>query len=226
MNSPYADRVDKTGVYGFNVAAARRLLETHGWSISSEGSHCVRPGRRRSECGAGIAKGAKLAFHLSYYPGTAAVQLQDQLIAADGAKVGITITSTPLDSLFSNIVRCKAGTPACKWVLGEDGGWTPSAYPVDPALFGISSSADVMSYNSAANVRNMNAAMYVDSPKGERAYQNYLARELPLLWVPTPDMQVSAISTKLAHIGGQEPTLGITPENWVLSPGSGGASSS
>lgn len=218
VNSPYADKTDKDGVYPYSPSAARTLLKDHGWSVSSSGTKCTRPGSGSSDCGVGIPSGATIRLHLTYYSGTVAVQLQDELIASDASRVGISISlsSEPLGAVFSAISQCKPNSSACSWVMGEYGGWTPFAYPIDPGLFGISSAFDAMSYNNPTNNKNMRAVIYSGSPNAERAYENFIAKDLPVLFVPSPDTQLSAITRKLKDVGTQEPTLGITPEDWVL----------
>ena len=47
-------------------------------------------------------------------------------------------------------------------------------------------------------------------------YQDYLARQLPMLWLPQLDSQISAISTHLHGALPQDPDGNIYPENWYL----------
>jgi peptide/nickel transport system substrate-binding protein len=48
------------------------------------------------------------------------------------------------------------------------------------------------------------------------AYQNYVARQLPGLWMPQTDTQISAVSNKLAGVFPQDPLDNIYPENWYF----------
>jgi peptide/nickel transport system substrate-binding protein len=45
-------------------------------------------------------------------------------------------------------------------------------------------------------------------------YENYLAQQLPVLWMPEFDSQISAVSTKLHGAFPQDPDNNIYPEDW------------
>jgi hypothetical protein len=48
------------------------------------------------------------------------------------------------------------------------------------------------------------------------AYENYLAQQLPVLWMPQFDFQISAVSNTLRGAYPQDPLTNIYPENWYL----------
>jgi hypothetical protein len=48
------------------------------------------------------------------------------------------------------------------------------------------------------------------------AYENYLAQQLPVLWMPQFDFQISAVSNTLRGVYPQDPLTNIYPENWYL----------
>jgi peptide/nickel transport system substrate-binding protein len=48
------------------------------------------------------------------------------------------------------------------------------------------------------------------------AYQNYLAKQLPVLWMPQLDNQISAVSGTLRGVYPQDPLGNIYPENWYF----------
>ena len=47
-------------------------------------------------------------------------------------------------------------------------------------------------------------------------YEDYLAQQVPVLWMPQPDYQISEISNKLQGTSPQSPIESLTPENWYL----------
>ena len=47
-------------------------------------------------------------------------------------------------------------------------------------------------------------------------YENYLAKQLPVLWIPNTYNQISAIKTNLAGADQQSPLLLLTPEQWAF----------
>lgn len=219
INSPYVDSTGKQALYPFSISVAKQLLRSHGWKVQPSGSVCTKAGSGHGECGAGIPRSAKLSFHLLYYSGYLPVQRSDEVFQSDASRVGISIalSSEPLDSIFSDAPQCKPTASACKWQMAQYGGWTPFGYPVVAELFSISSSLDSGSYVDPTASRNLHAALYSSSSSAIKRYEDYLARQLPVLWDPSPDTQVSAISPKLKGVGVQSPTLAITPETWFLS---------
>ncbi len=51
---------------------------------------------------------------------------------------------------------------------------------------------------------------------GLTQFEDYLAQQVPVLWMPQPDYQISEISNKLAGTGPQSPIESLTPENWYF----------
>jgi peptide/nickel transport system substrate-binding protein len=47
-------------------------------------------------------------------------------------------------------------------------------------------------------------------------YENYLADQLPVIWQPAPDYQISVLSKGLKGVV-QSPEENFTPEDWTLS---------
>jgi peptide/nickel transport system substrate-binding protein len=48
------------------------------------------------------------------------------------------------------------------------------------------------------------------------AYQDYLAKQLPVPWMPQLDGQISAVSNRLKGVFPQDPPSNIYPENWYF----------
>ena len=217
--SQYATHLDKTGAYPFSVSAASGLLKQHGWKVVAGGSDtCASPGSGPSDCGAGIPAGAKLSFTLTYYSGDVGVQETEEGLKSDASEAGINIalTSTTVGSILSEASACTPSQSACGWQMATYGGWTPFLDPVVTSLF-EPGPLDAESYNDPTDNANITAAL--DGNGGAAtvtAYENYLATQLPVIWQPDPDYQVSAISSKLHGATPQDPTLAISPEQWYL----------
>ena len=47
-------------------------------------------------------------------------------------------------------------------------------------------------------------------------YENYIARQLPMLWLPQLDGQISAVSDKLQGVLPQDPDGNVYPEDWYF----------
>jgi len=48
------------------------------------------------------------------------------------------------------------------------------------------------------------------------AYEDYLSKQLPVLWMPQLDAQISAVNSKLHGVYPQDPDGNIYPENWYF----------
>jgi hypothetical protein len=46
--------------------------------------------------------------------------------------------------------------------------------------------------------------------------QNYLSAQVPFIWQPEPDYQLTEIADNLKGVTPQSTTLTITPENWYF----------
>jgi peptide/nickel transport system substrate-binding protein len=217
--SSYASPLDKTGQYPFSVTGAEKVLQQNGWKVVSGGADtCAKAGSGAHECGAGIPAGAKLTFKLDYYSGNLAIQEAEEALKSDASTAGISIalSSITAGSVLSEAVQCQPTQSVCGWQMATYGGWTPFTDPVTSALFepGV---LDVESYNNPTDNANINAA--IDGSGSASIitnYENYLAVQLPVIWQPDPDYQVSVISSTLHGATPQDPTLAINPELWYL----------
>jgi acyl CoA:acetate/3-ketoacid CoA transferase alpha subunit len=46
--------------------------------------------------------------------------------------------------------------------------------------------------------------------------ENYIAKQLPMIWMPQLDEQISAVSSKLQGTYPQDPDGNVYPENWYF----------
>ncbi|HWG01210.1 MAG TPA: ABC transporter substrate-binding protein, partial [Trebonia sp.] len=100
----------KQGPYAFSVATAKSLLTSHGWSEVGGVMTCQTP----AKCGAGIAKGTKLAFTLDYSTGTAAFAQEASVYKSDASQAGIQISlvGQSFNTIIGESAPCKPG-PKC-----------------------------------------------------------------------------------------------------------------
>jgi peptide/nickel transport system substrate-binding protein len=217
--SSYASSLDRDGAYPYSVSAAESLLKAHGWKVVSGGADtCATPGTGASDCGAGIPAGAKISFKLDYFSGDLAIQDSEEALKSDASAAGISIaiSTTTVGSVLTEAVECTPTQANCGWQAATYGGWTPFTDPVTSALFepGV---LDVESYDNATANADINAALVGSGGAAIiTRYENYLADQLPVIWEPDSDYQVSAISSKLHGATPQDPALAISPELWYL----------
>jgi peptide/nickel transport system substrate-binding protein len=206
--------------YPYDPAAATSLLRAHGWQVTSSGTDtCVRPGSGASQCGAGIPSGAKLSFSFQYATGSQPVDEEVASLQSSFAQAGIKValSGAPFAAVTGDM------TPGCVkptcWQLayvGEAWLFDPGYNEPDGAiLFGSNGPSNLGGYSNTeadALISQLGAggipALY--------AYQDYVAKQLPGLWMPQTDTQISAVTDKLGGVFPQDPLGNIYPENWYF----------
>jgi peptide/nickel transport system substrate-binding protein len=206
--------------YPYNPVKSAALLRAHGWSVQPGGTTtCAKPGSAVSDCGTGITKGEKMVFNLQYNNGFTYVSQFMQQMKSDLAKydgIQLNLTTAPFNTVLANAVPCKGKT--CTWQMENWGqGWSygPDYYPTGESIFETGSNINEGSYSNPVNDANINATHVVSSVSALYKYENYLALQLPDVWQPDPDFQISEISNKLSGVS-QSSLLNFTPEFWKL----------
>jgi peptide/nickel transport system substrate-binding protein len=218
--SNFVSPQERQDPYPYDPASAVALLRAHGWQIVPNGTDtCVRPGPGTSQCGAGIPSGARLSFPLLYASGTTGVDEEVTALQSSFATAGIELA--PSGEPFATAVGTLA--PACAkpdcWQLGYLGGswvFTPSYNEPDGAiLFGSNAPSNVSSY-SDPKADALIAHLGSGGIPALYAYQDYLAKQLPGLWMPRTDTQISAVTSNLKGVLPMDPLNNIYPEDWYF----------
>jgi len=206
--------------YPYSPATAVSLLRAHGWSVVPSGTDtCVRPGTGPSECGAGIAPGAKLTFSFQYATGSAAENEEVAALQSSFAQAGIKVA--PSGAPFPTVTG--GMTPDCTksncWQMayvGEAWLFDPGYNEPDGAiLFGSKGPSNLGGYsNSQADT--LIGRLGAGGIQALYAYQNYLAAQLPGLWMPQTDTQISAVNSKLKGVLPLDPLENVYPEDWYF----------
>jgi peptide/nickel transport system substrate-binding protein len=205
-SSAFADATAKTNQIPYSVTAATDLLKAHGWTVTSSGTDtCTSPGTGANQCGAGITQGQALSLNLEYASGTQAVQQAMDAFKSAAAQAGITInvSSSTFNQVISNASPCTATQAACKWQMENwAGGWTysPDYYPTGDEIFQTGAGANFGSY-SDPTADNLITATYTASASQSQstlnAYQDYMAKNLPVMYQPNPDYELAEIKSTL-----------------------------
>lgn len=220
-SNPYVDSYEAKGPWPFSPKTAVQLLSSHGWKVKPNGiSTCASPGTGPSNCGAGIKAGTGLVFSLKYASGAVVVSQEMQALKSQFSTAGIelNLTSAPFDSIISLLTPCKPTQSNCSWqMLNYGGGWTYGVdpYPTGDQLFATGSGSNSSNYSSAK--ADSLIAATVHGSASLTAFENYLADQVPVLWMPQPVNQISEISTKLHGVLPQSPIGSLNPENWSFS---------
>jgi peptide/nickel transport system substrate-binding protein len=219
-SNPYSDSYETTGPWPYSPSTAISLLKSHGWTVKPNGvSTCNDPGTGASQCGAGVKPGAQLSFNLPYASGLEFVSQEMQGLKSDFSLAGIQVnlSAEPFDTIISMMTPCTASQADCSWeMLNYGGGWTYGVdpYPTGDQLFETGSGSNSSNYSDPEANSLISATVHGDTTL--KAYEDYLAKQVPVLWMPQPDYQISEISNKLQGTNPQSPIESLTPENWYF----------
>ncbi len=217
--SKFVSSEQKQNPYTYDPAAATAELSAHGWKIVKGGvDTCVRPGTAPDECGAGIKSGEKLSFSLQYSTGTASVTEEVDALQSAFSQAGIQVSpdGAPFDTVVGNDVPCTKN--GC-WELNYYGqGWyfDPGYNDPDGSVLFASTGVDNGGLYSSAEANALISKLGSGGYPALYAYEDYIAKELPMLWMPQLDEQISAVNSKLQGTYPQDPDGNIYPENWYF----------
>jgi len=218
-SSTFVSAAEKQNPYPYSPSDATATLRDHGWKIVSNGADvCERPGTAAGDCGAGIAAGTKLSFTLQYSTGSQGVSEEVAALQSAFTQAGIQVapSGAPFDTVVGNDIPCAKN--GC-WQLNYYGqGWYFDPGYNDPdgsALFQTGAADNGGSY-SDPTADSLMAGLAAGGYPALYSYENYIAKQLPMLWMPQFDEQVSAVSGKLQGVYPQDPDGNIYPEDWYF----------
>jgi peptide/nickel transport system substrate-binding protein len=218
--NPYSDSYEASGPWPYSPQTAVKLLKTHGWAVKPNGvSTCQSPGTGAADCGAGIAAGTKLSFNLAYATGNEEVSQMMQVLKSDYSAAGIQVNlnEAPFDTLIGELTPCTPSQSSCSWqLINYGGGWTYGVdpYPTGDQLFETGSGSNSSNYSDPRANKLITAT--VEGSATLQGYEDYLADQVPVLWMPQPVYQISEISGNLHGAVPQSPIESLTPEKWYL----------
>jgi peptide/nickel transport system substrate-binding protein len=228
--SNFLSPAEKSNPYPYSPAAAQKLLTTHGWSIPKSGgaATCTRAGSGSTDCGAGIASGAKLSLPMLYISGVPSLQDEVEAMqsAFDSSGIQLQLSQAPANTVLSEAFECLGKTTATcpasstglSLIASPVYTYVPIYYPDGDSLFGCGGATNGGNYCNSqveslikqiiTNQSSSLSAMY--------SYQILVADQIPVLWFPTSAYQISAISPKLGGVTAQDSTAHIYPSVWYL----------
>ncbi len=213
----FASSLEKGNPYPYNPSKAKSLLSSHGWTVVPGGTTtCSKPGTSSSECGAGIPKGAKMAFNLQYANTSALVTNTMNAEKASWGRPASTCRSAqPHSTPSSAAVPCTPGSAGCAWELQNWGaGWVyaPDYYPSGEEIFETGAGSNSGSYTDKTNDTEIAATDNTNTPL--TTWENYLAQQLPVIWQPNYVTSLTEIQKNLSGATPQSVYWAINPENW------------
>ncbi len=219
-SSQFVSSQQNKNPYPYDPAEATALLRQHGWQVVANGTDtCTHAGSGSTECGAGIPAGAKLSFSFLYATGTTGDSEEVAALQSSFAQAGIklAVTGAPFPTATSDM------TPACAktncWELayvGEAWLFDPGFDEPDGGILFASNGPSNLGMYSDSKADSLISALGSGGLSALYSYENYLAQQLPGLWMPQTDTQISAVSNKLKGTFPQDPLNNIYPENWYF----------
>jgi peptide/nickel transport system substrate-binding protein len=222
--NPYLSSQGKAGdPFPYNPAKAKQLLTSNGWTVVPNGTTtCTDP----AKCGAGVKKGQALSFNLPYATGTTWIEQEMTQLQSNASQVGIKLSLSPRP--FNQVTAISAGNCvvahiSCAWDMGNwGGGWTfvPDYYPSGETLFLSGSGANSGGYSNPQNDSMINATLTTNSTGPLDTWQDFLAKQVPVIWQPNGVYELTEITNNLRGVIPQSTTLNLNPENWYFVNGS------
>jgi len=218
QSSSFLSATQKSNPYPFSTSAAKSLLSGHGWSEQGGVMTCTSPGTGATQCGDGVAKGTKFQMQVLSQSGSTVTDNMMSAIQSSLAKTGIkfSIKTAPVNSVLSQTPQCTASQSICKWQLsffGTAGSWYFPAFPTGDSLFQSKGGANFGNYSNADVDKLISASTTSSSTQEIQEYSAALAKDLPVIWLPEPDYQISVVKNGLGGFS-QDPLANFHPAQW------------
>ena len=166
--------------------------------------------------------GQGMSFNFPYATGQAWVQSEMTQLQSSGASIGIRLNLEPKP--FNQVLaiaggNCKVARLPCNWDVADWGlGWSfsPDYLPTGEELFLSTDPANSSGYSNATNDVMINKTLTSGNLQYMYQWENYLSAQLPFIWQPSADYQLSEVADNLEGVSPLSSTLSINPENWYF----------
>ena len=224
--NPFLSKLEanQNGVYPYDPTKAAALLKDHGWTVNKGGtSVCAKAGTGATDCGAGITQGEKLQFKFLYTSGSTVFTDEMTTLVSDWKQeAGISaVVQTP--ETFGDVIT-SAYTPGYAWQVDNwGGGWvySPDFLPTGEELWETGASSNTGNYDSAEANALIKATNDAPTAAAEITaidkYENYLAEQIPVIWMQNPPQALTIYNSKLTGLDPQGIFDEIYPENYRVS---------
>jgi peptide/nickel transport system substrate-binding protein len=207
-----------TGPYPFSIAKAKALLSSHGWTVNPGGvTTCADPSR----CGPGIAKGKALSFNFPYATGLGWLASAMEALQSNAAQVGIKLNlqAKPINQITeTSLANCVVAKISCAWDFAAWGGGTfsPDYLPTGEIPFLTGAASNPGGYSNSEDDALIEKTLTSGNLSYMYEWQDFLAKQLPFEWQPTPAFQLTEVANNLKGVLPQSSTESINPENWYF----------
>ncbi|MEV4757421.1 peptide ABC transporter substrate-binding protein [Micromonospora sp. NPDC049559] len=204
--------------YSFDPAKAKQLLESHGWKVTPDGkTTCQSAGSGADQCGEGIAAGTPLAFTVTSQTGFSATTKMFAEIKSQMGKLGIDLTIKEVPDSVAVTPACKPSEATCSWDMsffGSQGSWYYPAFASGERLFATGAPVNLGSYSNPEADQLIEQTQFSGDESTLKAYNDLLAKDLPVLWMPNPVFQISAYKSGLQGVEPQDPMNSMYFQDW------------
>jgi peptide/nickel transport system substrate-binding protein len=177
---------------------------------------CSNPGSGAGQCGDGVKNGAKASFKMEYASGTLVVKQEMQAMKSDFSKAGleVNLSEAPFDTVITDAFGGSTAADMDNW----GGGWifAPDYYPTGDEIFSTGAGSNGGAYSNSTNDSNTDATTTSNDVKALYTYEDFLAKDLPVIWIPVADSQLALVKKTLHGWDPQDPILQLYPENWYF----------
>lgn len=218
--NPYATVQQNPNPY--DPSKAVTLLRSHGWDVQPNGtSTCTNAGGGPDQCGAGIPAGTKLSFNLVVNSGNEPVTREMQILKSEFSKdagVDLNVSPQPFSTIISNVfTNCTKQQPqTCSWQMADWGGGSSLLpYPTGEGILSSGGQENAGHY-SDPKADQLISASQSGGTADLNAYEQYMADQVPLIWVPSLSEALSMIRNNISGADQQNLYDSITPEDWRI----------
>ena len=199
----------------FDLEQARKLLEAHGWDVSTTPGGCMQPGTVPGCSGDGVEIGDRLSFTIRYVEGKAALLRMLEIYQEDAAKAGIELK---LEPVYGSVMVAEDHSPGPKKKLWEintwNGGWSFYGHLTGEILFRTGCGSNFGSYSDEKADELIERTVRTDDIEAMYEYQDYLAEQVPVIWSPGFPNRMFEVAHNLHGVEPVNPYGLINPENW------------
>jgi peptide/nickel transport system substrate-binding protein len=219
--SDFVSPVQTANPYPFSTSSATELLTDHGWDRGPDGIMvCRNAGTAANQCGAGVPTGTKFTMTVLAQSGSPVTDNEMSALQSSlkNTGIGLAIKSAPVNTVLAQTPACTPDQPICEWQLsyfGTAGSWYFPSYPSGDSLFQTGGGSNFGGYSNQEADRMILAATQSTDAKAIQDYSALLAKDLPVVWLPSPAYQISAVKTGLA--APQDPLANFHPARWSWS---------
>ncbi|MET8289529.1 MULTISPECIES: peptide ABC transporter substrate-binding protein [unclassified Streptomyces] len=218
QESSFVSSDQKNNPYPFDAVKAKKLLTDHGWTEQGGTMVCNDPGTGGNQCGAGVDKGTKFEMQVLSQSGSTVTDNMMSALQSSFAKTGIKfgIKTAPVNSVLSQAGQCTPDKSGCKWQLsffGTAGSWYFPAYPSGDSLFATGGGSNFGSYSNPEVDKLITETTTSSSNEAVQKYSTALAKDLPVIWLPEPDYQISVVKNGLGGFA-QDSLANFHPAMW------------